>query len=137
MFDLQVLFDSKPVVEPELDYNLPRPKLSALIRQGATKYPQAFGMWWDRHDENDNWSYEQPIRAVCALGAAACAIGIERHAPEAQTRLYKLTDSLYDVVEMPTGGEKMDTLIGAIEYLNDDKRWTREQIADWLESIGY
>lgn len=101
-------------------------RLSEAIRLGATMKPQAFD------DFYDDSSHE----ASCALGAAADAIGMtigtddgdEIEWPDEWMRVFRATNR----GRCPACNKKLINL-DPIPHLNDDHRWTREQIADWIE----
>ena len=42
---------------------------------------------------------------------------------------------IYDSVPLPCCGSTYTTVFAAIAHLNDDERWTREHIADWLDEL--
>jgi hypothetical protein len=95
-------------------------KLSDAIREGAKLRPrQSFG------------TYGSDISA-CAIGAARVAY---TGSPYGYT-----PDSVRDILAAASScpacdlGEG-DALISNILHLNDDHKWTRERIADWVESI--
>jgi hypothetical protein len=110
-------------------------KLSELMRQGAATRPQAFGDYTDASH-----------CCTCAMGAVYEAITGKLPHPEAEdgtacsvvnTIIYLETDILlsgYIVVD-PISHESQN-LSSIISGLNDELRWTREEIADWLESEG-
>lgn len=89
------------------------PKLSAAIRVGAKLRPQGFGIAF-----GDGKS--------CALGAA-----YEAHFGEQYTggKFFPFT-----LMGQTFGID--GSIIDAIWNKNDKHRWTREHIADWLESQG-
>ncbi len=101
-------------------------KLSEAIRLGAMLKPQAFG--------------DMSISGSCALQSAAEALGL-RHRMSIYCELpdiYPHLESL--IVDLPDGltgfmnGPRVP-LIEAIYTLNDIAKWTRERIADWVETI--
>lgn len=109
-------------------------KLSEAIRTGAKKRPQAFGQL--ARKVNGVWG-------TCALGAAYEAVS-------GQLPRIKPTGELVDAVRKKLGGFKettSDTITlpdgytcsvgGALVILNDTLRWSREEIADYLEKQGY
>ncbi len=82
--------------------------------------------------------------APCALGAARLAAGTAGCGQEAYDNLRLRFPVLGMLVELPKGtmpdGMKYYEkdpieLMSAIWLLNDSARWTREQIADWVEGI--
>jgi hypothetical protein len=93
-------------------------RLSEAIRLGAMMKPQAFGASF--HDGR-----------TCALGAALDAIGRVR---ECYLNAPDYWAMLVNYVAEPVTGE-MCLVLSAIRELNDQHRWTREQIADWVETI--
>jgi len=115
-------------------------KLSTCIREGAKKRPQAFG---DFICEIASPNTSTPEYSTCALGAAYEHITGELPYPEDEQQV---SDTLYKTCglnnfrvpypEVTYAG--MEACIDDIvTTLNDTFRWTREQIADYLESIGY
>ncbi len=114
---------------PEREHHGER-ELASFIREGAERRPdQAFG------------DYYRGQRASCALGAAY--EGMYR-LPREVTGLHPTKDLewFFDCLEgtvRACPGEsckKKLVLAAIIVHLNDDHRWSREQIATWLESIN-
>jgi hypothetical protein len=109
-------------------------KLSELIRIGATLRPQiTCGCFFDTdHDSGQAGS--------CAFGAAYEAGTGKVVYPGDLTPLYWLNETFgFDkVIQRVTNPEtqESDDLFYAVNILNDAYHWTREEIADWLESIG-
>lgn len=108
-------------------------KLSQAIRLGAMLKPQGVGMWKTSDGK------------TCALGAAADALSI-LNTPNSWTKLREIYPILGNPLPTAGSGPKIDCpacgniqlCVGsAIAHLNDDRRhlWTREQIADWVESL--
>lgn len=109
-------------------------KLSEAIRLGAMLKPQSRTNMIDRDG------------GTCALGSALDAIG---ELPSYETwsgmpstaacevlvnALWRAWPMLRSTVTHPLDG--MEWSVGAIvPSLNDDYRWTREAIADWVETI--
>ena len=99
-------------------------RLSEAIRLGAMLHPQTFGRV-GRYDDGAK------VVATCALGAAKeagyfvgglFAVRCERQrCPDAKC-LYGRRRRVY--------------LTSWIAHLNDKHRWTREQIADWVDTVG-
>jgi hypothetical protein len=83
-------------------------KLSEAIRLGAMLHPQAFGQL-------------HSSEGTCALGAAEDA-GFQLASILGKNQFYRC----------PVCGG-FGTLPVIIELFNDWHRWTREQIADWVE----
>lgn len=121
-------------------------KLSEAIRIGSQRYPQAFG------EETKHAAYTRLVQitdqaiGTDAWGAAYVALFGEL--PELDLSYW--TFPLYDRVlsrvdrgamlqsvplENPVNGMFCRVAM-IVNQLNDKERWTREQIADWLESIG-
>jgi hypothetical protein len=87
-------------------------KLSEAIRLGAMMKPQAF---------NDG-----TLGASCALQAAAEVLGVDRW--DYLEQEYPFTTT---VVECPECAQRAG-LFDTLWHLNDDHRWTRERIADFV-----
>ena len=68
----------------------------------------------------------------CAIGAAFLAIG--RGEEEDYSRIGEAWPMAYGDVVNPITGES-HVLFGVIRELNDNHEWTRERIADWVETI--
>lgn len=105
-------------------------ELASFIRAGASQRPdQAFG------------DYFQGRRASCALGAAY--EGMYR-LPREIGGIHPTKDLewFFDCLEgsvraCPAEGcRKRLVLAAIIVHLNDDHRWSREQIAAWLEAVN-
>ncbi len=116
-------------------------KLSEAIREGAKLRPQGRLTYFSR---------DADTCLSCALGAAYEAITHEITiliVPENDI------DSVIITLQNETGVNMDDrvsfpdlsasngigfeaSVYNAISWLNDDYHWTREAIADWLESIG-
>jgi hypothetical protein len=108
----EVLEQERPLTLEEKAKLFP---LSFWMRLGAKMKPQCFGAI-----AKDGGS--------CAIGAALDAVGISlTH----DVSFFRFFPCLYDRITPKVN------LIGEIAFRNDSERMTREQIADWLESIGY
>lgn len=99
-------------------------KLSEAIRLGAMMKPQAFGSFYDNGGS-------------CALGAACDALGID---PNLETQFLFVPDKIGYSVCPECGMTRFQRNTAEddaylIVHLNDIHRWTREQIADWVETI--
>lgn len=97
--------------------------LSEYMRLGAMLRPQAFGCLFDGV-------------GTCANGAALEAMGWKpnRDSLDAWDAREDLVPILQTVAIDPIGG--YPTYVGLIIVdLNNIHRWTRERIADWVESI--
>jgi hypothetical protein len=89
-------------------------KLSEAIRLGALLHPQLFGAFNLIERETGH------ILRTCAIGAASAA-GYDT------TRLGNSSVTQCPACQLRGG------VAGIIAHLNDDHRWTRERIADWVE----
>ena len=105
-------------------------ELAQFIRSGATRRPeQAFG------------DYYRGRSASCALGAAY--EGMYRLPSQAGgLRPTKDLEWFFDCLEgsvrkCPHGNDcrKTLSLAAIMVHLNDDHKWSREDIAQWLESL--
>jgi hypothetical protein len=99
-------------------------KLSEALRLGSMGTKQHRG--WHKVDADGN-------DLMCAMSTAWYALTGHKGNDANGTPLHTLLEG--KVVEHPVGGSQM-SLAGTIIDLNDQHRWTRPQIADWLESIG-
>ncbi len=105
-------------------------KLSEAIRLGAMLRPQAFFRLFDRGNGG-----------TCAMGAAADAIGALDHQLNCYTSDFKSKRpnewrSLFGVNPLcPTCAMTHGSVCEVIVCLNNDQRWSREQIADWVETV--
>lgn len=100
-------------------------RLSEAIRLGAMLKPQAFN--------------SRARDASCTLRAATEALGIPDHVFSDSTVLnYAALEDRYPFLVTATTHPVDGSLARAtavIWNLNDTHQWTREQIADWVESI--
>jgi len=101
-------------------------RLSEAIRLGAMLHPQRFGSYATYRDERGRFcSSNAPIAtiaATCALGAASAA-GLT-------------TDDAIDSPRFTCPACNWHTQrLALVIHLNDRHRWTRERIADWVESV--
>lgn len=111
-------------------------KLSVAIRKGAKLHPQGHELFGKYNQDNSEFF-------TCAVGAAYEAItgikppvsgrdaGVRTTVSEA---VRKNIDTV--IVANPLDGEEA-SLFDTITFLNDRSNWTREHIADWLETLGY
>lgn len=99
--------------------------LSEAMRLGAALRPHGFGQF-ERHGR------------TCAIGAAMEATAFWRTAvwPEGWMALFN------QVTTCPHAGCRFDWPVDearlvwdVIVHLNDHHRWTRERIADWVETV--
>lgn len=108
-------------------------KLSEAIREGSKRRPQAFGHLFNKVDST--WG-------SCALGAA-----LEQVFNIGPTSLMNSSQDLtalaqrcgIDLNQRCTDPQEQVSakLHTTILRLNDEYHWTREEIAEWLASIGY
>lgn len=98
-------------------------KVSEAIRLGLKYAPiQAFG------------GMRPTMDSACAIGTAVLG------ANGAATRFTDISALVYN--KCPACGPTCNSvwefskLYGVVIHLNDNVRWSRERIADWLESIG-
>lgn len=101
-------------------------KLSEAIRLGAMLNPQGFG----KFERNGN---------TCALGAALATLTYDKE-KITQSEMFQIHWPWIVVQEQEIvcpGCRKQTRgcVFFMIVHLNDDHYWTREQIADWVESI--
>jgi len=76
------------------------------------------------------------IRDACALGAAAAAVDIhDGNFIRGSAALRSKFPVLKNQVEIPGRPDLQWSLLEMIVHLNDAERWTRERIADWLDSL--
>lgn len=111
--------------------------LSHLIREGATLAPQCYGtLFYFR--AVDSGAY--PFDGLSAMGAAHMAY--ESRKTLNPKNIPKLSRFLPGAYERGSQCPECQTnnfdgsIVYTVTHLNDDHRWTRERIADWLESIG-
>lgn len=108
-------------------------KLSEAIRLGSMVWPQGFDGWMDGEER-------------CALAGAADASGCAGEFDLRFSRVgvpYSKLTELFPLlaVKLPypmahvNGGVLMLKVESIIVHLNDQKRWTRERIADWVEGV--
>jgi hypothetical protein len=110
-------------------------KLTDLIRIGAQRRPQCFG------------AYFSADGGSCALGAAMEALtGTTnvRTGIKALRRRFRGLLVLNNLLTCPVarheiGGRRQlyIGLSGLVTHFNNDHRWSRERIADWLEALGF
>jgi hypothetical protein len=113
--------------EPAKTHDDEEPLAEAMRRGMARRPEQAFG------------DYYCGSTASCALGATY--EGLYRLPRDAQgivaKDLYRFYECLDFVIKRcPDGCHKQLPLGALIVHLNDDHRWARERIADWLVSIA-
>lgn len=101
-------------------------KLSEAIRLGAMTGPQCQSTFYYRG-------------ATCALGAAHMATGHLVHGDLLEAALdAEQAWGLHDERAIPCPAQCSLALtcgFDVITHLNEDHNWTREQIADWVETV--
>lgn len=110
-------------------------KLSEAMRLGATLKPQAFGRITRFLLHLDN----APL-GTCALGSCLDAIGkLPLIGMVLPGELYprEWVDFLETTAACPVKGcqDDHECVSIVIVHLNDEHEWTREQIADWVETV--
>ena len=112
-------------------------KLSEAIRAGIKKDGfQVFNTYF-QYEHKD--AYPPKIIGCCAMGAAFLGVDETDTNIDAWIKWPELnrTDVKPPVpLKLRKNGEP-HYLFTIVTRLNDEVRWTREAIADWLESIGY
>lgn len=105
-------------------------RFSEAMRLGAMMRPQAF---FKLHDTDTGGS--------CALGAVADALGALQASENAYTpdKNFKIP-AHWKAIGRHTLCPHCDQHVGTqidhvIIHLNNDVRWTRERIADWIETV--
>jgi hypothetical protein len=100
-------------------------KLSEAIRLGSMNGPQVFGRLGDFSG------------GTCAQGAAVLAIGLMPDAFKGISIQARFIDA-FPVSVIPVRCPECETRNVAgnvMAHLNNDHKWTRERIADWVETI--
>jgi hypothetical protein len=131
-----------------MDLRLSEAIRSEAIRLGAMLHPQAFGAL--TIETRSGWLgiFGKKLVAECALqgaiAAAGCVTGrsngddasvpVRGDIPSQWTVDVPPEWNLFLAVSCPVC-EQLDVVGRIIPHLNDDHRWTRERIADWVESI--
>jgi len=100
----------------------PKPlKLSEAMRIGSMTTKQAFGKWTGQDG------------SFCAIATAAHMYGVT------SLSIVELLESrrvTWPECSHPTFSGKPGSLAGALVHVNDEHKWPRHKIADWLESIA-
>ena len=99
-------------------------ELADFIRAGSQRGPQCFGSYFDERGGS------------CALGAVYEGVyhlprTHGKLIPEHLERLFRCLDEVTKRCPHENCNKRLP-LAPLIVHLNDDHRWTREQIADWL-----
>lgn len=107
-------------------------QLSEAIRLGAVLGKQMIGKF---NDGDDN---------TCAVGAAGLAIGLKYNPMQYVTEIREAFPLLKQSVQNPVKCDDVScgrphrilNSVGAtIIHLNDSHNWSREKIADWVQSV--
>lgn len=101
-------------------------KLSEAIRKGSEQRPQFFGEYFGLNEDS--------ILASCAIGAAIEGFTGSRNEGDGYVQLLLQFPQLKHQVIDPVTNQ-IDSLANTITELNDEAKWTREAIADWVEKI--
>ena len=116
-------------------------KLSEAIREGSKLSKQAFGNLLRADGSGDR----------CALGAAYHAAGInmiltngarfltgEVYIPQDASSPFQIFPIFFKSVDLPCDCHSNNSgynVFGAVPHLNDYHRWSREAIAEWVETV--
>lgn len=131
-------------------------KISEHIRAGAKLRPLARHGFFqvERSGEIDPATGEAPkVIASCSLGALAESAGLVDGLLAADIlkslalvyidpdklfqKFPELNNTGYDCPRIVEDCKYSSTSLGTIIFhLNDQHKWTREQVADWVESVG-
>jgi hypothetical protein len=99
-------------------------KLHEAIRLGAMNREQAFNSFFDRSGRS------------CAWGAACEAIGAVFDSTHANTSHPQFREwSELSGGACPICGQYRPSMFEIVTHLNDKHHWTRERIADYVETI--
>lgn len=101
-------------------------KLSEAIREGAKLHPQIFGSY--RKFDRDMCE----VVGTCALGAVLVATGVD--VDDLKAAYPVLNTSGPRCPQCRTKGDGW-TVHGLVTHLNDLHEWTRERIADWVDTL--
>lgn len=108
-------------------------KLSEAIRLGSMMKPQGFGDFYI----TPIWKSNGPLGLEIPLHEASCALGAALDATDTDDSDYP--DAWNPLVDFrrqcPQCSTYQEIVWDVIVHLNDDHRWTRERIADWVEQI--
>lgn len=107
-------------------------KLSDAMRLGATFRAQAFGLLFV---ENKDGGIDS-----CALGAVCEVHGmqpvLDQQLPEWLFDTYPELDNVHTICPVSLCyATDSRSILSVIVHLNDHHQWSREAIADWLDSI--
>lgn len=109
-----------------------KPKPSEMVRLGSIGTKQGYHHYCNV--ENNTY---------CAVGAMMKAVGFPVETATPAGMYGFLQDySLWKSADYPCGhcsisGGRTSSIFVITTHLNDEDKWSREKIADWLDSIGY
>jgi len=109
-------------------------KLSEVVFEGCTGTVQGYGKMMVDDGE---------VFVCCALGAAYVGLVRRGLAHLDNARPYGCLCHMFPELDapppndVPEKGYKGDSLLDVIVFLNDTCKWTRERIAEYLQSLGY
>lgn len=104
-------------------------KLSEAIRAGAKIRPQGFGELYGSRG------------TTCALGAAMDGSGmygrinVYKHFPVCTTEAFAMPCDCASPGVVPHEAVRVKILAEGVAHLNDKHRWSREAIAEWVETV--
>lgn len=119
-------------------------KISELIREGVKKDGrQIFGHYFEYESAQDGGlirtniiPIERRITGCCVMGAIMIAADTPRGRGFDFERNYPEFHKFCTTTDCPICPFKSGVTVGLV-HLNDDHRWTREQIADYFEAHGF
>lgn len=115
------------------------------IRLGSVLRPQAFG---DTFGTKKRW-FRKPVQTSCALGAAIEAAGVQ-FLPDTGSGtnipvrgavstgmawMFPPEWNFTSAHELCPVCRVNSTIIGLVEHLNDYHKWSRQDIAEWVEPV--
>lgn len=100
-------------------------RVSEAIRLGSLLVPQGFGFAYSRRVQG----------AVCANQAAKLAVGANESEEPWPWREEMVERCPFCVERFRAGCGFSPDVLGLVAHLNDDHRWSRERIADYVESL--
>lgn len=100
-------------------------RLSDAIRLGSMLKPQSF---------EAPWIELRYVPATCALAAASDALGLEKLDVGKAPWVGGDWQWTYSDATCPVCAVKSQ-VFGVVTHLNDQHFWTRERIADWIETM--
>lgn len=105
-------------------------KLSTAIRKGCEQHPQDSGRLFTE--------VNNVVISSCVLGAALVGVYGQDGTALSYSELAKVFPLLEQPVNYPPGAEDFiasESLSDVMIHLNDRAGWTREKIADWVETV--